>query len=277
MFKSQSKQPLPLFAKWFFAKTALVTGATSGIGREIARQLAYYGCKVLLCGRDKEAMNSLLEELRATSSSAEGFLADFSNNESLQELINKVNKDYQIDILVNNAGLGDMNDFCFVSADKICSMQEINISAVINLCRAFLPKMLERSRGGILNIGSIASFFATPGSAVYGATKHFILGLTDALHQEMLSFDVHITGVYPGNTKSHFLERSTGGRIKSWKKAMDPAVIAYLALEGLSKNKIRVIPGFGNRIKVFATYIIPLSILLDKIYESNRKYYKNLT
>lgn len=270
----QNKQSLPYFAKWFFGKIALVTGATSGIGREIAKQLVCYGAKVLLCGRDAEAMNSLLKELNAISSSPlEVLFADFSNNESLQELITKVNKNYEVDILVNNAGFGYMSDFYVMPQDKIRSMEEVNISAVVYLCRAFLPKMVEKSGTGILNVGATASFFATPGSALYGATKHFILGFTDALHHEMLSQGVHITGVYPGHTESRFLERATDGKIKSWEKAMSPTSVAKLALEGLSKNKIRVIPGFSNKIRVFAASIMPISILLNKIYKDAVKYY----
>jgi len=267
---SKDKQIFPYFARWFSGKTALITGATSGIGREIAKQLSYYGSRVLLCGRNKVAMNLLLEELNANSSfPADKFFADFSKKESLQELIAKVYKDYEVDVLVNNAGFGDMNDFCLMSDDKVNSMQEVNMSAVVKLCRQFLPMMKHRSGSGILNVGSVASFFPTPGSALYGATKHFILGFTDALHEEMLSFGVHVTGVYPGKTRSRFLERATGGKVKDWEEAMSPRLVAKSALKGLSENRVRVIPGFSNRIKVFTASIIPISLLLKKTYTNN--------
>lgn len=249
------------------AKTSLVTGATSGIGREIAKQLASHGSKVLLCGRDKKEMDSLLEELRVISPyPAEGFLADFSDNESLEGVINKVGNNYDVDILVNSAGFGYMGDFYLMQQDKICSMWEVNASAMVTLCRAFLPRMVEKSAGGVLNVGSIASFFATPGSAFYGATKHFVLGFTDALHQEMLSFGVHVTGLYPGHTESRFAERATEGKIEQWKKAMNVRKVVALALKGFSGNKIRVIPGFSNKLKVFASFVMPASFILKKIY-----------
>ena len=89
----------------------------------------------------------------------------------------------------------------------------------------------------------------------------------------MLSFGVHITGVYPGNTESRFLERSTNGRRKSWNRAMSPKLVAKLALKGLSENKIRVIPGLGNKIKVFAASFIPTTLILKKIYSDIHKYY----
>lgn len=261
------EQKLPVYAGWFFEKNVLVTGATSGIGREIAKLLVAYGAKVLICGRDVKAMDSLLEELKMASSRVlECFLVDLSNDESLQELISKINGNYSIDILINNAGIGYMNDFWEMSRDTITSMEGVNLIAVVELCRAFLPGMMEKSGTGILNVGSVASFFPTPGSALYGATKHFILAFTDALHRELISKGVHITGIYPGNTKSLFMERATKGRIKARRKSMHPALVAELALNCLSKNKIRVIPGFGNKIRAFVAPIMPVSILLNRIY-----------
>jgi len=306
-----NKRILPPYAKWFSGKTALITGATSGIGREIAKQLALYGSRVLVCGRDKSAMDSLLKELNLISSDhpegftplenltprssqdehnynlvlekvvelkispfLTGFISDLSDKNSQKELIEKINKNYEVDILVNNAGFGYMNDFHLMPEDLINSMVEVNMAAVVDFCRAFLPKMIKKFQGGILNVGSVASFFATPGSALYGATKHFVLGFTDALHQEMLSFGVHITGVYPGHTHSRFISRATSGKTKNWHKAMSPVLVAKLALKGLSENKIRVIPGLGNKMRVLAASIIPISMILKKIYAKAVKNYK---
>lgn len=268
---------LPYFSKWFKGKTALVTGATSGIGREIAKLLVQYGCKVVPCGRDKKAMDSLSEELNeiSTGSNGKGIIADFSNDESLDNLINEVKQDHNIDILVNNAGFGYMSDFYIMPQDKVDSMQRVNMSAVVIFCQTFLPRMIEKSAGGILNIGSTASFFATPGSAVYGATKHFILAFTDALHEELLSFNIHVTGVYPGHTESRFVERATGGRIKNWQKAMNPRTVAYSALEGLSKNRTRIIPGIGNKIRVLAASYLPSSFIMKKIYTGAVQKYRD--
>ncbi len=262
---------------WFSKKTALVTGATSGIGREIAKQLALYGSRVLVCGRDRNAMDSLLKELNLISSDSSrfltGFIANLSDKNFRRELIAKINDKYEIDILINNAGFNYMNDFYLMPEDLINSMQEVNMAAVIDFCRAFLPKMVKKSQGGILNVGSVASFFATPGSALYGATKHFVLGFTDALHQEMLCSDVHVTGVYPGHTDTSFISRATAGKTKKWHKAMSPLTVAKLALKGLSENKTRVIPGFGNKIRVLVASVIPTSIILKKIYKSAVKNY----
>jgi uncharacterized protein len=261
--------------KWFSGKTVLVTGATSGIGREMAMQLAPCGCRLLVCGRDEDAMGSLLEESKAVvGSSIEGFLADLSNKEISERFIEKIKANYEVDILVNNAGFGYMGDFYLMPHTEINSMEHANMLFVAALCRAFIPAMIQKRCGGILNVGSVASFFATPGSALYGATKHFILGFTDAIHEELLSFGVYVTGLYPGHTYSRFIERATQGRRQKWQKAMSASAVAREGLLGLSKNRIRVVPGMGNKLRVFAGSVIPASIILKKIYGSAAKNYK---
>ncbi len=267
---------LPSFAsKWLSGKTALVTGATSGIGREMAKLLAGCGCRILALGRNKDSMNSLLKELNENSKLfSEGFIADLTDRDARRKMIKKISKNYEIDILINNAGFGYIGDFCLMPEDLVNSMDELNINTVVDFCRAFLPKMTEKSGGGILNVGSTASFFGTPGSSLYGATKHFILGFTDALHQEALSYGVYVSGVYPGHTHSQFVERATAGKTKKWTKGMSPVLVARMGLEGLSKNKIRIIPGFYNRILFWAAKILPISFILEKLYEKFLKNHK---
>jgi len=269
----QNEPHRPSFCSWFTDKTVLVTGATSGIGEEIVKQLSFCRTKLLLCGRNKEAMDLLEVEIKKnTCQVAESFLLNFSSNESLKELIAQIQKTYEIDILVNNAGIGHLSDFSVMSEDQIHTMVNLNIVAIMQLCRAFIPQLQKGN--GILNVGSVASFFPTPGSALYGATKRFLLSFTDALHWEMLSSGVHVTGVYPGNTHSRFLERSTGGKVKKWQKAMSPVVVAEKALAGLSKNKMRVIPGYMNKLKTLAPVILPNTILLNKLYKNAHNHSK---
>ncbi len=269
----QNEPHRPSFYSWFTDKTVLVTGATSGIGEEIVKQLSFCRTKLLLCGRNKEAMDLLEVEIkRSTCQVAESFLLNFSSNESLKELIAQIQKTYEIDILVNNAGIGHLSDFSVMPEDQIHTMVNLNIVAIVQLCRAFIPQLQKGN--GILNVGSVASFFPTPGSALYGATKRFLLSFTDALHWEMLSSGVHVTGVYPGNTHSRFLERSTGGKVKKWQKAMSPVVVAERALAGLSKNKMRVIPGYMNKLKTLAPVILPNTILLNKLYKNAHSHSK---
>jgi short-subunit dehydrogenase len=270
---SSNVKSLPDYAEWYAGKTVLVTGATSGLGREIARLLICFGSSVIPCGTNERAMESLLNELKSVSvSNAEGFLADFSDSESLDEMIKKIRRKYRVDILINSAGFGYINDFHAMPSEKIYSMQRVNITSVVELCRAFLPDMIGKPGTGIMNVGSTVSFFPTPGSALYGATKHFILGFTEALHHEMLSKGVHVTGVYPGHMHSRFLEHSTGGRVDDWENAMNPSKVAEMAIKGLRDNKRRLIPGIKNKLKVFASYILPATLIFKKVYSNANKY-----
>ncbi len=219
-------------------------------------------------------MCSLLEELKEISGrSTEGILADFSDKQLLKDTINRLEEAYDIDILVNNAGFGYMGEFYPMAEDKIESMVEVNVSAVVSLCRAFLPKMTKKQGTGILNVGSIASFFSTPLSTLYGATKYFVLSFTDGLHMEMLPFGVHISGLYPGHTATNFIERASGGKKKKWDKAIAAGEVADLALDGLRRNKARIIPGVGNKMRFFASRVLPARIISNKIYASAVKNY----
>lgn len=268
MKKNLDEKKLSFFAnKRFSGKTVLITGATSGIGREMAKLLAGCGCRILALGRDRESMKSLLKELNENSGLlSEGLIADLADRDIRRKLIKKISKNYEIDILVNSAGFGYLGDFCLMAEDSVDSMREVNIDTVVDFCREFLPKMAKKHQGGILNIGSTASFFGTPGSSLYGATKHFILGFTDALHQEAISDGVYVSGVYPGHTHSRFVERATSGKVKKWTKGMSPVLVAKLGLEGLGKNKIRIIPGFYNKMLFLAAKILPISFILKELY-----------
>ncbi len=243
--------------QWYKNKTVLVTGGTSGIGLEMVSQLAGLGTKVVFCGRDPQAIESVS---RATG--ADGLCVDLSRHEELPRFLTALRAKYRIDILVNNAGLGDITDFCQADTQTLLSMQSVNMDAVVVLCRELLPEISRQPGGGILNVGSVASFFPTPGSAVYGATKHFIAGFTDALHGELAGKGVHVTGIYPGKTSSRFLVRATRGKNADWDKAMAADVVARAALSGLACNRIRVIPGLSNKVIVLIAKFLPTQILL---------------
>ena len=264
---SDNEQKQFKYAKWYAGKTVLVTGATSGIGREMTRKLGGFGCTVLACGRNQHAMDSLLTELEGLDVKA--IIGDLGDKDSLRQMILQIQKKYHVDILINNAGFGGTEDFCKMQVDTIETMQLVNMSAVVELCRAFAGEMKDNPGSGILNVGSVASFFPTPGSALYGATKHFISGFTEAIHQEMLGYGVHVSGLYPGKTYSAFLERATKGKLKDWEKAMKSEAVAIAGLKGLSENKIRIIPGIGNKVVVLAAMLVPISMLLRKT-DSNK-------
>ena len=198
------------------------------------------------------------------------YLVDLSDPAAVSELCRCVQTHHQVEVLINNAGFGFMGDFAIMPNETLRAMQSVNMLAVSELCRAFLPGLKDRPGSGILNVGSVASFFPTPGSAVYGATKHFILGLTDALHQELSASGVHVSGLYPGKTYSRFLERASRGQERDWQQAMPAAVVAEQGLAGLARNQLRIIPGRGNQIKVLLARVLPVGLLLRKAATANR-------
>ncbi|MBF0594818.1 MAG: SDR family NAD(P)-dependent oxidoreductase [Candidatus Omnitrophica bacterium] len=247
----------PHYSEWYKNKRVLVTGGTSGIGLEMVRLLAGWGAQVVFCGRDPQAVESVGRAFRA-----EGFCVDLSSRHDVIPFIKELRSRYHFDLLINNAGLGNMSDFVQADIAALETMMAVNIDAVVLLCHEFLADMVKRSSGGILNVGSIASFFPTPGSGVYGATKCFIAGFTEALHEELRFKGIHVTGVYPGKTFSRFLYRATDCKTADWDKAMKPEVVAEAGLAGLAFNKVRVIPGLYNKFIYLLVKFIPIGLLL---------------
>lgn len=250
--------------EWYRDKTVLLTGATAGIGREMACILAACGSRLILCGRSQEALSSLKSELDqpARQTVLETCCFDLGEEQKVRETCRAVQSRHRVDILINNAGFGYMGDFISMPEETGLSMLKVNIDAVVLLCRSFLPVMKGRSGTGVLNVGSVVSFYTIPGSAVYAATKHFIIGLTDALHQEMLPHGVHVTGLYPGRTHSRFLSRATGGAVQHWHSASDPKDVARIGLKGLTENKVRVLTDWPNAAKAFVARLLPIRFFL---------------
>lgn len=254
---------------WFAGKTVLITGATSGIGRAMVKQLATWGSHLLLCGRDEKAMQALEDEIKKDGGKVLAvYLSDLTDEARVKNLSERIAAEHHVDVLINNAGFGDMNDFALMLEEKVTAMMAVNMQAMAIFCRRFFPEMQKRSGTGILNVGSVASFFPTPHSALYGATKHFVLGLTDALHEEARGSGVHVTGLYPGKTLTRFIERATDGKVAQWDKAATPEDVALAGLKGLSENRVRVIPGRDNQMKVLVSRLLPIELLLKKTGEN---------
>ena len=165
------------------SSTALVTGASSGIGAAIARELASRGHAVALVARREERLQSLATELESDYGvSAEGItcdLAEASEREWLADVLRSRSR--AIEILVNNAGFGLQADFATSPRERVVGMVQVNVEAVVDLTSLFLTPMVERGRGSVINIASVGAFQPLPGSAVYGATKAFVLSFSEAI------------------------------------------------------------------------------------------------
>jgi short-subunit dehydrogenase len=249
------------------SSVALVTGASSGIGEEIARQLAARGHGLALAARRSERLVALAEELGSEHRiRAEAFRADLeheSGRDTLAAQLADAGRD--VEILVNNAGLGDYQDFVDADREAVLQMVRVNCEAVVDLTSRFLPEMAQRGRGAVLNIASTASFQPLPGNATYAATKAFVLSFSEAIHAELASSGVAVTAVCPGPVKTEFAavagvaaaERTTPDLV--WTPVEE---VAKAAVSGADKDKRVVVPGLLNRAGAIGGQHAPRAIAL---------------
>ena len=190
-------------------ETVLITGASSGIGLELAKCFAADGCRLVLVARNPDALEKLAEELRRENKiEAIVFPADLSLPETPKRIFEQLSaQKISVDVLVNNAGFGAHGAFVEMSLPRQLEMLQVNITALTELTGLFLPGMIQRKRGGILNVSSVAGFQPGPGMAVYYATKAFVLSFTEALAEELLGTGLTVSVLCPGPTESNFGKR----------------------------------------------------------------------
>jgi len=255
--------------------TAVVTGASSGIGAEIARQLARRGHGVTLVARSEAKLKALAEELSADGVRAEVIAADLTDRAARAALPGKIEAlGLTPDILVNNAGLSTLGPVAKSDPDAEMMMVELDVMAVVDLCSRFLPGMVERGSGALLNVASTAAFQPLPGQAGYGAGKVFVLSYTQSLAGELKGTGVTATTLCPGPVQTGFGERA-GISDEDAQKAL-PAVmwvsateVARVAVEGLDKGKLVVIPGRANQVAAAFSQVTPRTLLLPILAKSH--------
>jgi short-subunit dehydrogenase len=232
----------------------LVTGASAGLGIEFARMCRARGDRLVLVARRRDRLEALAAELGGTDIVA----ADLSEPGAGERLIDTVEAmGLAVETLINNAGFGLAGRFAEQPAERQAEMIALNIGALTMLCRRVLPEMLERRRGFILNVASTAAFQAGPHSAVYYASKAYVLSLTEALHQEAKGTGVHVTALCPGPTATEFFEIAGAANGKLARLATDPASVVRAGLAGLARNQAIVIPGFRNKASAQASRLLP--------------------
>ncbi len=240
-------------------KVALVTGASAGLGVDFARQLAERGHTLVLVARRKERLESLAKEL----GKARAVAIDLSTKDAAAKLIADLEANGEVvDLLVNNAGFGLIGRFAELDAKRERQMIDLNVGALMDLCRAVAPGMIKRKSGAILNVASTAAFQPGPKMAVYFATKAFVLSFTEALHEELKPHGVHVTCLCPGPTRTEF------GDVAGFKGnglfdrvAMESPEVVKAGLDGLDKNKAVVVAGFVNKVGAFSTRLAPRSVV----------------
>ncbi len=234
------------------SSTALITGASAGIGEATARELAARGLGVTLVARREDRLRSLAGELSERFGvRAEAIGADLGSSTARADLVRRIDElGLEVEILVNNAGFGGGEDFVETDRELLTSMVELNCLALLDLQAAYLPRMLERGRGAVINIASTAAFQPLPGSATYAATKAFVLSLSEAVHEELKGTGVTLTAVCPGPVKTEFMDAAglTGAEEQLpgmfW---MSAESVAKAAVEAAEEGKRAIVPGLINR------------------------------
>jgi hypothetical protein len=231
--------------------TALITGASSGIGEAIARELARRGHGVTLVARREDRLQALATELADEHGvRAEAIAADLGKASGRDRAVEGASAlGLDVEILVNNAGFGGSGNVHRFDPERLRQMVRLNCEALVELQARLTPAMVERARGAVINVASTAAFQPIPGTATYAATKAFVLSLSEATHSELASKGVTVTVVCPGPVKTEFAEAAgipVGDRVPDliW---TDVADVATKAVEGAERGNRVVVPGAMNR------------------------------
>jgi short-subunit dehydrogenase len=255
----------------FKGRVALVTGASSGIGAAFARELASRGADVVLVARSQDKLVALAEELSAQFGvTADVAVADLAAPGAADKLASQLSRlDRQIDVLVNNAGFGLFAQLHEADGAALADMVRVNVSALVDLTRLYLPAMLERGSGAIINVGSTAAFQPVPYMAVYGATKAFVLSFTEALWAETRDTGVHVTAICPGSTETEFFD--VAGPDAQVGKPIPPQQVVNAALRALDRrHSTTVTGGIGNWMMINFPRLAPRELVARMVARTMR-------
>ncbi|TYB43227.1 SDR family NAD(P)-dependent oxidoreductase [Actinomadura chibensis] len=235
-------------------RTALVTGASSGIGESFARVLAARGTDLVIVARRTGLLDDLARELvERYRVAVEVLAADLTDLAQRAEVEGRLRAD-PVELLVNNAGHGAFGAFADTPLNDHLAQVELNVTALVRLTHAALPGMVERRRGGVLNVASMSGFAPSPGSATYGATKAYVASFSESLHSEVAGKGVHVTALCPGFTRT---EDDVPSNIL-WLRRDD---VARAGLEAVSAGRALCIPGVQYKAAFPALRLVPRPLL----------------
>lgn len=240
---------------------ALVTGASSGIGKEMAILLAARGYHVVLVARRLAELEQLA---LACPYGATPLAIDLSRPDAARQLIESTEeRGLAIEVLINNAGFGRLGDHVTTRSEIIAEMNQLNMTTLAELCRFYGESMRERGHGSILNVGSTASYIPIPGMANYAATKAYVASFTVALRSELIASGVQVTLLNPGPTLTEFGARAADGVdfLRRKPGVMSASIVAQAGIEGLFAGDAEVIPGKINQLLPLACRILPRSLV----------------
>ncbi|WP_088072742.1 SDR family NAD(P)-dependent oxidoreductase [Gottfriedia luciferensis] len=255
-------------------ETVLITGASGGIGKELAILFAKDGFNLVLVARSKENLMKVKNEIESFSDgSIQIYSKDLSKEDEIIALQNELSSNnIQIDYLVNNAGFGLFGEFVNTSLDEELNMIDLNIRTVTHLTKLFLKGMVERNKGGVMNIASTAAFQPGPLMSVYYATKAYVLSFSEALSNEMKGTNVKITAVCPGATETNFGNRASMNESKLFQSGVGNVKdVARIAYEGFNKGKTIVIPGTTNKVLANSVRFMPRKMVTSVVRYIQRR------
>jgi uncharacterized protein len=249
----------------FSGTTALVTGASSGLGEEFARELARRHCNLVLTARSRDKLEQLAADLaRVNGVTTHVIVQDLAEANGAQLLAKQLKeRNLRIDHLINNAGFGTAGRFENMDVEREASMVRVNCESIVVLSRAVLRGMLERRRGGILNVASTAAHQPTPFMTTYGASKAFVLSFTLALAEELRGTGVHALALCPGPVPTGFQAAASipSGAVMSFAK-LDAHTVVERALDAYARRHTLKTPGLVNGVQTLASKIFPRAIVV---------------
>ena len=257
-------------------QTALVTGGSGGIGLELARVLARNGFDLVLVARSRDTLEAAAGQLEGTFDvKAHVFASDLRIPEAPQTIFDfLLNEDIQIDALINNAGFGLGGEFAETELRRELDMIQVNIAALTHLTKLFVPGMIKRHSGRVLNVASTAAFQPGPLMAVYYATKAYVLSFSEALAEELRNTGVTVTALCPGPTQTEFADVAhlTSSRLFTTFGVADAADVAHYGFDAMMHGKRLAIPGIRNKIVAQANRFAPraLSAKLARLAQETR-------
>ncbi|NOX88300.1 MAG: SDR family oxidoreductase [Calditrichaeota bacterium] len=246
-------------------KTALITGASSGIGLELAKLFAKENYNLVLVARNKDKLEQSARELTEKNNISITVIAkDLSVRTSPKEIFDELKeKSVPVDILVNNAGFQVYGLFSETDLERELNLIQVNLVSLVVLTKLFAAEMLKRGGGKILNVGSTGSFMPVPMNAIYCATKAFVLSFSEGVAKDLEGSGITVTTLCPGATKTEFAKRAQMEHIRLFNMmVMDSAKVAEIGYRGLMKGKKVVVAGLSNKLTVFSVRFTPRNLVV---------------
>lgn len=256
------------------SRCALITGASGGIGYELAKLCAREGDHVILVARNEQKLGEVARELQQSPAASTTVMAkDLTRPDASDELFAALQRDGRtVDVLVNNAGFGTHGPFAESDLSVQREMMQLNMVALTHLTRLLLPGMIEQRAGKILNVASTAAFQPGPLMAVYYASKAYVLSFSEALANELRGTGVTVTALCPGPTRTNFQRRAgVGDTLLARSGVADAASVAQAGYRGLMAGKTVVIPGMRNGFLAFAVKCLPRPLVIQAVRQIQEK------